>query len=319
MIVTLTPRTDFFPVPRVEITLEPLVIYDGGSAGSTGPGSLSGGSAGSTGPLVSGGDASTTPIDLPDGTDAVTLWWRSQGRTDRVRGAISRFFTGAGGFLDLETGFDVPTTYELECFADGVSVGRVSLGTVTLPWVGDPNGVVLQQPLDPSLNATVFNMAGSWPSMTFTADGDAVRTEGQIQPTLIGAGPRQSASDVALDFGVSSDADAARVLATLGTQTQPQVPVWLIRAHQGFLPRRAFMLVSSLTQVDVNHRAGGEWSRFQATGLEVAPPAPALVKPSLRYSDLAAVFGTYTAIGAALPRYSEWSTAWEYAGAAGGS
>lgn len=319
MIVTLTPRTDFFPVPRVEITIEPLAVFDGGSAESTGSGTLSGGSAGATGSLVTGGDASTTPIDIPDGTDSVTLWWRSQGRTDRVRGAISRFFTGAGGFLDLEAGLNVPTTYELECSVHGTSVARVSLGTVTLPGGGDQSEVILQQPFDPSLNVTVLNLVGAGSSMTFTAAGDLVLPEGAVQPILVAAGPRQSASAIPVSFVVRSDADAQRVLAILGTSTQQQPPIWLLRSKQGILPRRVFMLVSSLTQTDIDHPTGGEWSAFQATVTEVAAPAPALVKPSLRYSDLAAVFRTYSAIGAALPRYSEWSTAWKYAGAAGGS
>ncbi|WP_433721126.1 hypothetical protein [Microbacterium laevaniformans] len=43
------------------------------------------------------------------------------------------------------------------------------------------------------------------------------------------------------------------------------------------------------------------------------------VTPELTYSDLsAALGGTYSGIAAALPQYSQWSTAWEYTGAAVG-
>ncbi|RLK47614.1 hypothetical protein [Microbacterium telephonicum] len=320
MIVTLTPRTDFFPVPRVEIGFDPFTAFSGGTAPATGPDTLSGGSAGGTGPTIySGGSAATASVDLPAGTDSVTLWWRSEGRTGKVRGVVSRFFTGAGGFLDLEAGLNALTTYELECFDGDTSLGRVSLGTVSLPWDGDENAVVIQQPLNPNLNAQVINLEGAWPSYSRTAVGELVTVEGATRPVVVGAGPRQGLTNVDIDFGVTDAAESAAVWATLGTDDAPQVPVWLIRAPAGFIPRRLFAHIATLNEVDIDYRYGDEWSRFQATVTEVSPPAPGLVISPLSYDDLDVSYASYDARDDAYPSYDDQDTDWALAGAAGGA
>lgn len=317
MIVSLVPRTDFAPVPRVEIRMEESLDFDGGDAEDTGAGELDGGGAGGAGSLVDGGAAATTIVDVPAGTDRVTLWRRSENRSMKGRGGVERAFTGTLGLLDVEAGAEVTSTYELECWDGDVSLGRVPLGSVLLPWAGDPNGVVIQQPLDPKLHVVATNLAGSWPSLTRDAAGETVLPEGESYPTVVGFGPRQGAKEVAIDFGVATRADAQRLLATLGTEENPQLPVWLIRSHQGILPRVFFCHVRSLVEMGVKQRTGGEWTRFQAVVEECKPPAPALVMPTLTYSDLKTVFPTYSEMQAALPSYSAMATAWEYAGAAG--
>jgi hypothetical protein len=317
VIVSLTPLTDFAPVPRVEIRIEPMLDIDGGDAFTTGD-QLSGGDAVSTGQVVSGGTAETSSVEVPEGTDRITVWRRSEGRAFKVRGAVSRVFAGAAGFLDMEAGFDTTSLYEVECFSGPVSLGRVAIGSTVLPWVGDVNGVLLQQPLDPSLHVLASNMSGSWPQLTRSAAGELVYTQGISAPALVAVGPRRAASGVPIDFGVATDAAAAAVWGTLGTDERPQVPVWLIRTHQGILPRVFFAGVLELTQVDVNHRSSGEWSRFQATVDEVAPPAPGLVVSPLSYDDLDASFSSYDEMDAAFASYDDRDSAWEYAGAAGG-
>lgn len=317
MIVTLTPRVDFAPVPRIEIRLEESVEFDGGDAEGTGGGVLDGGGAGDAGAALDGGTASTLVIDVPAGTDSVTVWRRSDGRSFKSRGGVERSFSGTLGLLDFEVGQSVLSTYELECWDGATSLGRVSLGSVALPRIGEVNDVIIQQPLNPALNVVVKNMAASWPSITRDAAGETVEVEGASYPTLVGFGPRQGASEVALDFAVSSRAEAARLLATLGTEDNPQPAVWLVRTNQGILPRVFFCHVKSLVEIGINQRSSGEWTRFQAVVKEIKPPAPALVVPSLTYSDLAAVFPTYTEMKAALITYSAMASAWEYSGAAG--
>jgi hypothetical protein len=318
VIVSLTPLSDFAPVPRVEIRLtEEVFSWDGGDAGADGPDLLDGGGASSGGGGFDAGTASTVVVDVPAGTDRVTFWRSTEGRPLKVRGGVQRAFSGSAGLLDLEAGFDVPSSYEVECFSGSVSLGRLPLGSVVLPWTGDPDACLVQQPLNPRLNAVVVNLEGSWPAISRSAPGERVYTQGSSYPSVVGFGPRQGITDAAVDFGASTRDVASRVWATLGTQEAPQLPIWLIRTHQGLLPRVFFGMVDTLQEIDVDLWNGG-WSRFSSQLTEVAPPAPALVESPLRYSDLAAVFPTYSALKAALPRYSQVTTAFEYAGAAGG-
>lgn len=319
MIVTLTPRVDFAPVPRIEISIEEEVVVDGG--GVVPPGAIvdAGGPA-PTDDEITGGVPQLSELNVPAGTDSITVWWRSQGRSGRVSGLIRRSFSGPAGYLDMEAGFDVATSYEVECFDGGVSLGRFAIGSTVLPWEGDINGVLVQQPLDPSLNFTAINLSGSWPSITRGAEGEAVRAENEVLPRLIGSGPRQGVSAAAIDFGVSTATASAQVWGTLGIEERPQLQVWLIRTHQGILPRRFFARVGDLTEVDINYRSGHrEWSRFQATVEEIARPVPSLIISPLSYTDLDVSFASYTDMDAPFPSYSARDSAWEYAGASGGA
>ena len=318
MIVSLTPLPDMAPVPRVEIRVDPMLVFDGGGPGTSGAPLLDGGAPGATGAPFEGGDPGTIMVDVPEGTDRVTVWRRSEGRAVKVRGAVERSFLGSVGLLDFEAGFDTDSTYELECFSGGDPVGRVTLGTTVLPWSGDPNGVLVQQPLDPSLNAVVVNLEGSWPQVVRDAPSELVHTQGRSLPTLVSSGPRRGVEGLEVDFGVTDRVSAERLWGTLGSEERPQLPVWLVRSPRGILPRVFFGRVGALAEVDVDTRTGGGWTRFQASLDEVAPPAPALVVSPLTYFDLDAVFASYDARDEAFASYNEMDAAWEYAGAAGG-
>lgn len=312
MIVTLHPHADFAPVPRVEIRFEEVIVIDGGDASGTGP-VLDGGDASGTGPALDGGPAAQTIVNLPEGTDTVTLWWSSQGKRDRVSGAIRRGFISA--FLDLEAGFDVPTSYEIECFSGSTPLGSVGLGTVTLPWEGEENGCVIQQPLNPNLNAVVTNLEGSWPSITWNSPGETVTPQGVVTPSLVSFGPRGAATGVPVNFAAPTREVSARVHATLSAEEA--VPVWLIRANHGLLPRRFFAHVKTLKEVDFDLTSEGEWSTFETTVDEVARPAPGLLVSPLSYDDLDISYESYDARDAAYPSYDASDTDWSLAGAAG--
>ena len=319
MIVTLTPETEFAPVPHIRINLFDASEWDGGNPSTTGPDSFDGGSPSTSAAGFDAGAPDWRQVDLPAGTDTITLWWVSEGRRDLVPGAVRRPLTTSFGHLDVEAGFDVTTRYEVECFDGARRLGKVSLGSAVLPWTGDPEGCLLQQPLNPYLYATVTNLADSWPSLTWEAPGDLVRTQGAMFPSLVGAGPRQAAQDVKLDFGVPSRAASAQVRATLGTQSEPQLPVWLIRSHQGILPRRFYAHVKTLTETDLDMMAGDEWwSEFTATAAEIARPAPGLQVTPLSYEDLDVSYASYTARDTAYASYDVMDTDFTLAGAAGG-
>lgn len=317
MIATLTPETGFAPVPHIRISIAEADAWDGGGPDTTGPDSFDGGSPSTGGAGFDAGSPASLSVTLPDGTDTVTLWWTSEGRSDMVPGAIRRPLTSAFGHLDVEAGFDVPTAYEVECFAGGVAVGRVPIGSTLLPWEGDEDGCLVQQPLNPYLNTTVVNMAGSWPSLTREAPGELVRVQGAVFPSLVGAGPRQAAQEVAVQFGVAGRGMFDRLWATLGTQDDPQLPVWLIRSHQGILPRRFYGHVKTLTQTDAGYTGDEWWAEFSSTLAEVARPAPGLQVSPLSYDDLDVSFASYDERDAAYASYDEMDTDWSLAGAAG--
>lgn len=319
MIVSLIPRPDFAPVPRVELRLSDAVSWDGGGPGGSGPDELDGGSPGTGSAGFDAGSPSTLEVSLPEGTDSVTVWWSSEGRSDKVAGAVRRSVSSSFAHLDVEAGFDVPTSYEVECFAGGVSVGRIPLGEVVLPWTGDPDGCLVQQPLDPNLHATVVNLEGSWPSLSWKAPGEKVYTQGSSYPSLVSTGPRRAAEGVALQFAAPSREVAGRVKSTLGSEVDPQMPVWLVRSHHGFLPRRFYAHVQELVESDFDLRMGGGWSVFSSVVDEIARPAPGLIISPLSYTDINASFGSYVELNAAFTGYGQLNTAWELAGAGGGS
>lgn len=279
MTVVLTPHGDMDPVPRVEIVVE--------------------------------------ASDLPAGTDRVTFWRVSEGHSLKVRDGIDRTMVASVSLIDLEPGRGASSTYEAECWDGTVSLGRIALGTVFVPWVGATTSVLVQQPLDPHLSLEVHNLVGSWPDLTQDAPGEAVYTEGDSLPTVVGFGPRTGFEDVTIDFGVSSREDAARLRATLGTRGDPQVQVWLIRGGDSFLPRVFFCHVKRLVEVDINNRLGKGWSRFRATVTECKPPAPALVVSLLSYDDLDAGYTSYTARDAAYASYDLQDRDYSLAGLAG--
>lgn len=318
VIVTLVAETRFAPVPHVRIGLIDADSWDGGGPGTAGPDRLDGGTPTNASAGIDAGSPNTRIVTVPEGTDQVTLWWESEGRSDMVPGAVRRPLTGAFGHLDVEAGFDVETSYEAECFAGGVSLGRIVLGSVVLPWVGDENGCIVQQPMNPFLHAVVVNLEGSWPSLTWEAPGDLVRTQGAVFPSLVSAGPRQSAQDVSLDFGAPTREVSQRVRATLGTQAEPQLPVWLVRSHQGILPRRFYGHVKTLKETDLDIHGDDEWwSEFTAVVTEIARPAPGLQTAPLSYDDLDVSYPDYDARDAAYTSYDAMDTDWSLAGAAG--
>ena len=318
MIVSLTPLPDFAPVPRVEIRIEPMLEFDGGAPGTVGAPLLDGGSPGSSGPLLDGGDPSLVLVDLPVGTDRITLWRRCQGRALKVRGAVDRAFVESVNLLDFEAGFDVASTYEVECFGGGMPLGRVVVGATVLAGPSEKYATLIQQPLDPSLNVLVEESDVNVSSVERSAPGGSVGVMGRSYPTVVSAGPRGGVTGAELQLVAKDRATADAVWATLGTEDRPQLPIWLVRSRHPLLPAVFFTDAYSLRESGVNLHVGGSQSVFSLVANEVAPPAPALVVSPLTYDDLDAVFASYTARDAAFASYNEMDAAWQYAGAAGG-
>lgn len=266
MTVTITPRTDMNPVPRVELVIN--------------------------------------KVDVPAATTRLTVWRVSDGREYKVRDAIDRTIVTAVSFVDVEPARGTVSVYEAECWsATNAYLGRVALGSTTVAWVGDRNTVVIQQPLDAELSVEVQKLVGSWPELTRETPGDLVFTEGASLPIYVGFGPRRGYQGVAVEFAVSSRAQAAALHETLGDHGTPQLPIWLIRGDGTFLPRIFFGRVKALTEIDFDVSLGDEWSTFRAVLDEVTPPAPALLNSVLSYDDLDAGYASYTTMDAAYASY----------------
>lgn len=317
MIVSLTPLPDFAPVPRVEVRVDSMPVFDGGGPGTSGVPLLDGGTPGSTGPVLDGGGPATTLVDVPEGTDRVTLWRRCGGRALKVRGAVDRAFVESLSLLDFEAGFDTASTYELECFSGGLPVGRVTLGSTVLPGPADKFATVIQQPLDPSLNVVLEEMDVHVPSVERVAPGVSAGVMGRSYPTVVSAGPRSGVAGAELEFAAKDRATAAAAWATLGDEDRPQLPVWLVRSRHPLLPAVFFTDAYSVRESGVDLHVGGSQSVFSLTATEVAPPAPALVVSPLTYDDIDSVFD-YTEQDETFTSYNEKDSAWQYAGAAGG-
>lgn len=321
MIATLVARTDFAPVPRVEFRLDPLDVADGGSSSASGTGLISGGTPAGTGDEMDGGSASLVAVDVPAGTETVTLWRLDADRDRKIQGAVNRPLGSTVSILDYAAPPNASCSYEIEFENAAGPIGRAAVGTTFLPWNAPSEYVLIQNPLNPNLNALVKNMSGSWPSIQRSVPGVDIATEGEDLPIFVGAGPLSGIQDLAVDFLAETRETAGKVWATLGTRQNPQIKVWLIRSpNPGVLPAVFYGRVSAPQEIDetVSEATATRVSRFRATLTETRQPAPALLAPSLRYSDLAAALGgTYTSIARALPRYSQWASAWEYAGAAG--
>jgi hypothetical protein len=269
--VTLTPKTDMAPVPRIEIVVN--------------------------------------SVDVPAGTDLITIWRISEGREYRVRDGIDRVMVTAVSLVDVEAARGVVSTYEAECWDGSLFLGRVALGSTTLAFVGDDNSLLVQQPLDPALSVEVIKLDGMWPEFIRSTPGDLVYAEGAFVPTYVGFGPRRALEQLTVDIAVASRAAAVALHATLGTYDTPQLPIWLLRGAGGLAPRLLFVRVASLVEIDIDVRmlpVGADadgWSTFRAVVDEVAPPAPAVVSSILSYDDLDAGYASYTAMDAAYASY----------------
>lgn len=320
MIIRLVPHLDFSPTPRVDVRLvDEAFTWDGGTPGVTGPDSLDGGTPSTTSGGYDAGDPFTRVVDIPEGTDTVTLRSTSEGRTFSVRGGIERAFSRPFGIQDVEPPLrGVPVSYALDCFAAGVSVGTVDLGSVTVPRLGQLYDAVIQPPFEPQLAVHLEEMQANVPSITRNAPLALVTPEDAYVPSVIARGRRAGLTDVELDLAIPDRETARKVWATLGTEDDPQIPVWLIRSTNPLLPGVFFCAVESPVEVSVDLHYGGVQSRLLVRVTEVAPPAPGLVVSPLSYDDIDVSYPDYTTADSAYGSYGERDTDWSLAGAAGG-
>lgn len=255
------------------------------------------------------------PGDLLPGTASITIRHRGDGREFFVRGAIDRSGVATVVAFDYEAPFRVEAVYEVLCFSSaGDYIGAVLIGSTTV----ECDLTVIQQPLDPKLNAVVRRLRATAETVSREARAELVDIEGEALPSLVGTGPRRGVSGLLLDLFVDSHEMADRLQATLGTYAQPQPQVWLVRTPPPMrIPRVLYCHVPALTEVEVNNHLGMSSIRFQATVTEVPQPAPGVSPAVLRYSDVEALYADYSDVEAVYTLYSDIQRDSSLIGAAG--
>lgn len=244
------------------------------------------------------------PVSLfPVGSVTVSLTRTSEGRTFDVRGGQRMSASAPAIVTDPEPGFGVVSSYTVVGYdVAGKEIGSFPVGTVTVAY----SKVVIQQPLDPRLAATVDRLDGTAFELTRSTPGQLAYAQGRVLPGMIGLGPRRGLEGVTLNLVAESAEEADNLQATLGTYDEPQLPVWLVRTPPGKrMPRVFFCHVPELVELDTYGVTNTGFVHFQANVTEVMPPAAGIAGAGLTYSDIAVMFATYTALGAAYATYSD--------------
>lgn len=244
--------------------------------------------------------------DLLVGTTTFTLRAVVGGRYFDVRGGVNRPVGSTVVLTDYQAAFQAPITYEVVCWAGAAALGTVVLGTVEV----DYDGVVIQQPLDPKLWARVTLLLGTASALERGGRAELMELDGAVLPAVVGWGPRGGLVGVPFLILPESLTHADRLQATLGTYTQPQPQVWLVRTPAAWsrLPRLLFAHPAGFREVDYDVMLlDGEGSNvtFEASLSEVEQPAPALNAGALRYSDIEAVYPNYSDVEASYTLYSD--------------
>ncbi len=239
--------------------------------------------------------------EFPAGSVTVSLTRTAEGRTMDVRGGQRLSATSPVVVLDPEPAFGIDNEYTLLGHdGDGNVIGSWPLGTVVV----DTDRVVIQQPLDPRLAVEVVRRAGTASEIARETPGSLLYPQGQVLPGLVGLGPRRGVNGLPLAIKVASGAEADILQATLGTYTQRQLPIWLVRTPPGQrIPRILFCRVAELTELDDSW-----WTdevRFAAVVTEVRPPAAGISAAVLTYSDVRVFYATYSAAKARYATYSD--------------
>ncbi|WIA99750.1 hypothetical protein [Curtobacterium sp. MCBA15_012] len=295
-----------------------MITYDGGNASSSFTRVLDGGNARSVfnAPLLRLIDDASGPRvqvqfgQLAAGTVLVTVYRTASGRTMKVRGGVNLYAVGGASVLDAEVPFGVPVTYQAEQFdGDGQSLGFTLSSVITV----DEQHSWVSQPLSQASAIRVRVRTVSTHSLVRPSPGEIVFTEGATVGRVI-SGQRTGLQGATIVLSVSEDkADAFDALwggysqdfpAVVCLRTPPAVP----------LPRVLFFgCLAPERQSSGANRA----IRYSLQGDEVAPPAPGLVIPALRRSDIDAAYPSRDARAAAYRTRLARDTDYDLAGLAG--
>ncbi|WP_449407994.1 hypothetical protein [Microbacterium maritypicum] len=241
--------------------------------------------------------------EFPAGSVTVSITRTSDGRTFDVRGGQRLPAASPAIVVDAEAGFGVESAYTVVGYSStGVVVGSRPVGSVSLEFAG----VVIQQPLDPRLSASVQLLRGTASELVRPTPGQVMYPQASVLPAVIGLGPRRGLQGVRLEVKTLTHDDADAIEASLGTYDVAQLPIWLVRTPPDhWLPRILFCHVPELVKRDTYLGLGTELTHFAATVTETRPPAAGISAALLTHSDVKVFYSTHTQMKAQYATHSD--------------
>lgn len=222
------------------------------------------------------------------------------GRTFKVRGLVNVSSSGGGTVRDHEAGFDVVSTYRVEYFTAGVSIGFSETATANLRRI-ELGSAWFSDPLSPESAVKVRLLNGAASELSRSTPGLMVevprRSVGFSLP-----GTRGGLRDVVLDCYTETRGDGERFDALFGGYDSDALSIVCVRASpETWLPPTLFAFVGSPTKRPVGYR--GDSLKWSLSGDETAPPAPAFVTPLLTYDDFTEWYAAYAEFTSSYPDY----------------
>lgn len=222
-------------------------------------------------------------------TAEVTLWRLSPDGQQVVRGAEREYAVGGFVITDYEVPLGVETTYRAEQFnSAGTSLGFTDAAAITVE--GDPSCAWVQDPLDPG-SAVLVELGGSF--------GNDLKWDRPVGRHFAGGrtvalyGPPGLLSDVNLDMQTKTLPDADRLRAVL-----QRTGVLVRTLPPARVPRLLYVVVSRVSEQEVDAQYGGGWIRFPASGDEVSPTTRAIVVALFTWADIDAAYATWDLVKA---------------------
>jgi hypothetical protein len=261
-----------------------------------------------------------TIFALNPNTVTVTVSRTAGGRTMPVRGQIGVYAVGGRNVVDWEAPFGIPLSYRAEQFdVNGQSLGstvpfEVQLD-VTETWIHNVFQPAQGIAITPA-NGWAETLSRPVPTEKYWASGGGLAT-GIF-------GQRHGLTDTPLPFLTFTEDDADSIRDMFGDPyTSPSAtPVVCIRTAAGKnmrLPKPFYVALDDALEVPLDTPSGGALTRWECTGTEVNPPAPALVASVLTYDDIDFSYATYGAMDAAYSSYLARDRDYSLAGAADGA
>lgn len=253
--------------------------------------------------------------DLIPEAVSVTVYRLSDGREFQMRGAVRADTAGTFTRIDFEVPFNVLVTYRAELFdGAGVSLGFTDSASITLS-VAD---TWMHNPLDPAgAVRVILGDDGGW-SVTRPTPGVVSRPLGRRVGVVLSE-PRQGVTGAQFNVRTSSDEDADKVQTMVGDRGMP--PVLCIRLgsvdQRLRLPQPLFLSALSVSEVDMDHRWGGNELSHRFEGDEVDPPIPGLFVPLLTAADINVSFPSAAVLNSEHLLASDVNRRYDLAGAAG--
>lgn len=257
--ITLTPLPDAAPAPRMQVLVD----------------------------------------DLDVAVTTITLTRTAEGRSMDVRGAVRVAVSGGFQILDIECGFNIPSTYRAEMFAaDGSSLGFTPIATDTLT----ADGCWVHNPLYPEGAVSIDITDESGRSLTRKTNAERFEPEGRSLAILV-TGRRRGLESVDLYFETDDPVVAEGFETMIGDYNTPTVPILCVRTPPFLdIPRTFFAGVLAPSRTPVNVHMGGTLRGWTSQVDEAAPPFPGIIMPLLSRDDVDAAFASRDLLDAAYGR-----------------